>query len=864
MKLNTEENLLVVSNKKRDLNEVLDKLVDKDSKKVAAFLVEKTSLPRELRIGALRLVLNDYVKMAKELVLSDEFMYRLNWYEKFSEYQLVNFWNILESNNSDKFDAETEAIRFKKTFYLLLLMNADAVEFSDKELEALLKLNTPESTVESFKEFMNESDGAFYDYECNFDGMSYEDFKTVLKKCSTVADIRNIASKYGINVPKRLKKEELVALVLEGLRRQGKATDETEAELKKMSAITLQRYAKVNGVKASTEMKKDDIIEFIMNRIESSPKAVRKPRIQLATLPELEEFEFSKDYLREVSYVDEDDDQEEVAPAAPVVEEPVVEEPVVEPLAVEVVEEPAVEENSNAAANEELLEKIKAEEERYNQMVESYESRLTQLEEMIVAMNSQPAPAEEVVEEVEAETEIVEEEAEAPVNTPYNDELLVAITQLLLEREKREESRSGINEEFFNKMVESYEKRLAQLEEMLISMHSQPAQQPVQPAPITIHVNYPGENTKVVEVVKSDEPDTVVEEPVAEEAPVVEESELAPVVVDPTFDTLTPKQTADVVGETMDGLTVKKGQVVEVPKKLTREEKRELKRQRKADKRKAKAERKEAKRIEREELRESKRLLNELAKNEKKLAKDEKKLAKQEKKLAKKKRTEEAAAVKAEKEQIKEERILNQQRLAAEKDLAAERRREAKRKAKAERKAAKKAKKEAKKQKKLEKKARKEQKILDAEMKKAEAEAARNEKKPKLSRKQKKQEKKAKKEQKVLESEMAKASEEAMRLEKKKAKIERIRVKNDIAMYNSAKRRAFWGFIKAIILIALLVVVAALTITTLIDLKIIVGPFADFVNNFTTQYIPFMSPTGVVRVNVTIWVQKAIEFINKF
>ena len=730
MKLNAEENLLVVSNKKRDLNEVLDKLVAKDSKKVAAFLVEKTSLPRELRIGALRLVLNDYVKMAKELVLSDEFMYRLNWYEKFSEYQLVNFWNILESNNSDKFDAEVEAVRFKKTFYLLLLMNADAVEFSDKELETLLKLTTPESTVESFKEFMSESDGAFYDYECNFDGMSYEDFKTVLKKCSTVADIRNIASKYGINVPKRLKKEELVALVLEGLRRQGKATDETEAELKKMSAITLQRYAKVNGVKASTEMKKDDIIEYIMNRIESSPKAVRKPRIQLATLPELEEFQFSKDYLREVSFVDEDDDQEEVAPAAPVVEEPAVEEPVVEEPAVE---EHVVEENSNEAANEELLEKIKAEEERYNQMVESYESRLTQLEEMIVAMNSQPSPAEEVVEEVEAETEIVEE-VEAPVNTTYNDELLVAITQLLVEREKREESKSGLNEEFFNKVVESYEKRLTQLEEMLIAMHSQPASQ--QAAPITIHVNYPGENGRVVEVVNSAEPVAVVEEPVVEEevveeTPVVEESEVAPVVVDPTFDTLTPNQTVNVVDETMNGLTINKGQVVEVPKKLTRAEKRELKRQRKA-------ERKEAKRIEKEELIESKRLLSELVKNEKKLAKDEKRLAKQEKKLAKKKRVEEAAAVKAEKEQIKEERIFNQQRLAAEKDLAAERRREAKRKAKADRKAAKKAKKEA-----------KQQKILEAEMRKAEAEAARNEKKPKLSRKQKKQEKRAKKEQKV-------------------------------------------------------------------------------------------------------------------
>ena len=234
MKVNRERDVLVCSNKTRNLNEVLEKLVSKDSKLVANFLVEHASLPRELRTNALRVVLNEYVKIAKELVLSDEFMYRLNWYEKFSEYQLINFWNTLSTNNSDKFDEAAEVLNYKKTFYLLLLMNADAVGFSDSELEALLKLKTPESSNESFKEFMNESDGAFYDYEYNFDGMSYEDFKTSLKKSSTVSDIRNIAEKYDIKVPKRLKKEELVALVVAGLRRQGKYDEDTEAALKKM------------------------------------------------------------------------------------------------------------------------------------------------------------------------------------------------------------------------------------------------------------------------------------------------------------------------------------------------------------------------------------------------------------------------------------------------------------------------------------------------------------------------------------------------------------------------------------------------------------------------------------------------------
>ena len=618
MKLKMEENILVVSHKVRDLEKVLEKLVSKDSKKVAAYLVENASLPRELRISALRLVLNDYVKMAKELVLSDEFMYRLNWYEKFSEYQLVNFWNILATSNANVFDAEKEAVRFKRTFYLLLIMNAEEVGIQDKHIDELMKLKTPESTIESFAEFMSESDGAFYDYEYNFDGMSYEDFKTTLKKCSTVADIRNIAAKYDINVPKRLKKEELVALVLDGLRRQGKVEDDTEAQLKKMSAISLQRFAKVNGIKASTEMKKDDIIEFVMNRIDTSSKAVRKPRIQLATLPELEEFKFSKDYLREVAAFDDEDDSPVEAPAvvvevAPVVEEPVVEEPVVE----------------------------------------------------------EPAPAVE------------------PTNS-YNDQLLAAIVHLLEERDQK----ASMDEQRFNTMIDLYEKRISQLEEIIKQTISSQPVPTVQPSPINITVNYPSqvgaEKTvvitpgQVVEKEVAEEPVTpiVIETPVVEEEPVVEEpvveeeiaEEVAPVVVDSTFDTMTPEEKEQLVKAEMNGATT----------------------------------------------------LEISPENKKNVRKEEKKLRK---------------------------------------------------------------------------------------------------------------------------------------LAKKKAKLEKIRAKNDIAIYRKAKRRAFWKVVSTIIWIAVLIVLAVFTITTLIDLNVITGEFAEFINTNSEKYLPFMGPEGVVRSTFSGWIKVAYNWV---
>ncbi len=648
MKLKMEENILVVSHKVRDLEKVLEKLVSKDSKKVAAYLVENASLPRELRISALRLVLNDYVKMAKELVLSDEFMYRLNWYEKFSEYQLVNFWNILATSNANVFDAEKEAVRFKRTFYLLLIMNADEVGIQDKHIDELMKLKTPESTIESFAEFMSESDGAFYDYEYNFDGMSYEDFKTTLKKCSTVADIRNIAAKYDINVPKRLKKEELVALVLDGLRRQGKVEDDTEAQLKKMSAISLQRFAKVNGIKASTEMKKDDIIEFVMNRIDTSSKAVRKPRIQLATLPELEEFKFSKDYLREVAAFDDEDDSPAEAPAvvvevAPVVEEPVVEEPVEE--VAPVVEEPVEE----APVVEEPVEEV-----------------APVVEEPVV---EEPAPAVE------------------PTNS-YNDQLLAAIVHLLEDREQK----AAMDDQRFNTMIDLYEKRISQLEEIIKQTISSQPTPTVQPSPINITVNYPNQSGvektvvvtpgQVVEKEVAEEPVTpivietpVVEEPVVEE-PVVEEvaEEVSPVVVDSTFDTMTPEEKEQLVKAEMSTATT----------------------------------------------------LEISPENKKNVRKEEKKLRK---------------------------------------------------------------------------------------------------------------------------------------LAKKKAKLEKIRAKNDIAIYRKAKRRAFWKVVSTIIWIAIIIVLAAFAITTLIDLNVIEGEFAEFINTNSEKYLPFMGPEGVVRKTFSDWMRTAYNWV---
>ena len=505
-------------------------------------------------------------------------MYRLNWYQKFSEYQLVNFWNTLATKNADKFNEAEEILKYKKTFYLLLLLNAETVGFSDKEFEQLYALKTPDGTVENFQEFMNDTDPAFYDYEYNFDGMSYEDFKTNLKRCATVADIRNIATKYGINVPKRLKKEELVALVVEGLRRQGKYDASTDEKLKKMSAITLQRFAKVNGINASTEMKKADVVDYVMNNIEASTKAVRKPRIELVSIPELTSFQFSKEYLRDVNIVDEEDSVEEVVTETIVDAAPVVEaEPVVEAAPV-IVEEPVVEETPVVEDTTLVEEEPIIEEES--------------------VLEAEPVLEEEIMEQFVEEKQLLEEDEyyedeliddEEEYHSPYNDELLSAIVRLLEERDRRDVVNEVLEDTRFNSMVKLYEERIAYLEKMISDMRSTPI-------PINIQVTYPNapvaqevvanveteilEETPEVEVEAA--PETVVSEEVAEE--VVEE--VSPIVLDSTFDGLSDEEKASVVKAEMKNAD--KVEVTVSADELNKASKKQAKKLKKYDKKRAK------------------------------------------------------------------------------------------------------------------------------------------------------------------------------------------------------------------------------------------------------------------------------------
>ena len=92
--------------------------------------------------------------------------------------------------------------------------------------------------------------------------------------------------------------------------------------------------------------------------------------------------------------------------------------------------------------------------------------------------------------------------------------------------------------------------------------------------------------------------------------------------------------------------------------------------------------------------------------------------------------------------------------------------------------------------------------------------------------------------------------------------MEKIRAKNEKAAYKKSKRRRIFRIIKFIIFLALFLAIALFTFTTLSDFAVIKGGFVDKVNEFLSDYLPFVGPTGKARTAVTDLVQKVVDFFK--
>ena len=499
MKVISRASELEINGQVMKVEDVLATLRDLPSKEIVAFFNEQgLNMPRKVRMTALHKVLDKRVKKAEyKATFTDEVRYRLRWLNTFSEHQLEGILTLI--SNAEIYN------EYRETLWLMFIKLHEELKIDTEKLTGLYETarGYKMSQKESITEYQRGMDSLFYDERNEVDGLEYNTFREVLSKSSTLNELREIGAKYNIDVPRRIKKEELAAIIIDACSASGKFTSEDEEKVKRMSVQQLQRYAKQNGVKASIELKKEDIIEYIINRVETE---VQKSYVNLAVL----------DIPTEDDEIIED--EEEIIEEAPIEEEPVEEAPQtnaqIEELKAMILNLQNQIHNKNKSEEEkaELQAKADAAEEALRAQQEAHEQELAEAKEQAVA----EAEAQRLAEE---ERLAAEEAARAEEERLAEEEALKAQEEAEAEAAKQAEmdALKEENETLKEQMANMQESKDLEEDEFVVPLFDYEEEKPEE-------AQAEEETTEeVVEEPVEEVAEEEITEEVVEEEPVVEE-----------------------------------------------------------------------------------------------------------------------------------------------------------------------------------------------------------------------------------------------------------------------------------------------------------------------------------------------------
>ncbi len=350
----TRESLVVVGNKELKIDDILKTLIYLPANQVKQFFFEiGLTIPRELRMFVLREVLREKVIETRKsrLTLADELNYRLSWFTEFSETQLENLLIFFDDPMLDK--------DFLEEFWTDLLSYMVEKKVLPKDVKKLVDASMAHVKavgleLPSMKTYNREISSIFYDSLGRIDGLPPQKFRPVLYKSSTLNEIRDLGSKYGVDVPRRLKKTELADIIVRELKDRGQHTEELETQIRAMSVIVMQRFAIDHDIKASTELKKEEIIEYILANAKETKEAYFVPDSPQVYEKEVEEVQRHVEEQKPAEVIVEEKVDEEFS-----IEELPNEEVPTEEIVEEVVTEEVIEEVQTVVEEEPVFNKVK-------------------------------------------------------------------------------------------------------------------------------------------------------------------------------------------------------------------------------------------------------------------------------------------------------------------------------------------------------------------------------------------------------------------------------------------------------------------------------------------------------------------------
>ncbi|MEC9484898.1 MAG: hypothetical protein UMR38_03350 [Candidatus Izemoplasma sp.] len=261
----TEEYIYLYSKKVKISKLVKDFIVIPSSEIVKYLKNKEIYLPNYLHKALIRKNIAPAIADAESSdKFSDEMKYRLRWFDDFTIFQLER----LASGYQLKIDVN----EYKKDFWDIIIRNRSELGINNLEFVKLqnLTLKYAKEDQETYEEMMKNFQEVYFEPDGYFDGTLIEDAQEVLENATTMTEIRELGKKYGVEIPRRINKKQLIDIVALKLG----FDDAKREEIAKKSILEIERYAKRRKVNVSIELRKSDMIEYILIKMpkKAAPK----------------------------------------------------------------------------------------------------------------------------------------------------------------------------------------------------------------------------------------------------------------------------------------------------------------------------------------------------------------------------------------------------------------------------------------------------------------------------------------------------------------------------------------------------------------------------------------------------------------
>ena len=250
-----DNQIVVVFSKKIGLETIAAKLSELNAEQIYNFFINREiKLPRRLNSFALISVLNSSILKLNSHSLNKESFAKLDFYNELSDYQLTSIFNKICDSN--------DYVLYRRNLWKLIIVNCKNINLHDGEIQKLINLK--KESIEDFDIFVNRINQCAEDLIDELDCIPQKKIETNLLTTYSQDEIKGLAAKYGISIPNRLKKDELLEYIKKILKLKRKLTNVLEQELSTMTVVQLNSFCQLHKIELSTNIKKNELIYLFM------------------------------------------------------------------------------------------------------------------------------------------------------------------------------------------------------------------------------------------------------------------------------------------------------------------------------------------------------------------------------------------------------------------------------------------------------------------------------------------------------------------------------------------------------------------------------------------------------------------------